>query len=142
MSVRNKIDDAIDAANPSLDEYDQWVARWAFRHSDAYHGGDRSTCEHCQLMIEAFGEMPPAYDIERVSSRLLAIERRGAYRKKPIPKDLRWEVWERDDFTCRHCGARRNLTVDHVHPERKGGGLELTNLQTLCGSCNSRKGAR
>ncbi len=62
--------------------------------------------------------------------------------KALIPPALRWEVWERDDFTCVHCGTRRSLSVDHVHPESLGGKTELSNLQTLCRSCNSRKGTQ
>lgn len=62
--------------------------------------------------------------------------------KKPIPNTLRWAVWERDNFTCKHCGARQNLSVDHIIPESKGGELTMENTQTLCKSCNSRKGAR
>jgi HNH endonuclease len=62
--------------------------------------------------------------------------------KEPIPAERRWQVWERDDFTCRHCGARRHLSVDHIIPESKGGTLSLDNLQTLCRSCNSRKGTK
>jgi 5-methylcytosine-specific restriction endonuclease McrA len=64
------------------------------------------------------------------------------YKKETIPAELRWAVWERDNFTCRHCGSRRNLTVDHIYPESKGGKLTMENCQTLCKPCNSRKGAR
>ena len=70
----------------------------------------------------------PTFDIPRL------------VKKKPIPEHLRWEVWERDDFTCQACGTRRKLTVDHIIPESRGGPLALDNLQTLCGSCNSKKG--
>jgi hypothetical protein len=62
--------------------------------------------------------------------------------KATIPNGLRWIVWERDDFRCLHCGLRRDLTVDHVYPEALGGVTSLENLQTLCRSCNSRKGTR
>ena len=48
----------------------------------------------------------------------------------------------RDNFTCQECGARRRLTIDHITAEVNGGTLELSNLQTLCGPCNSRKGDR
>ena len=66
----------------------------------------------------------------------------GLYSKKPIPPDIRWQVWERDNFTCQDCGSRKKLEVDHIYPESKGGVLELSNLQTLCKSCNSSKGSK
>jgi hypothetical protein len=63
-------------------------------------------------------------------------------RKEKISDGIRWEVFGRDNFTCCHCGSRKNLTVDHIYPESKGGKATLDNCQTLCKSCNSRKGAR
>ena len=57
-----------------------------------------------------------------------------------IPKELRWEVWERDNFTCKICGARKHLSVDHIIPVSKGGQTIKGNLQTLCRNCNSQKG--
>ena len=60
-------------------------------------------------------------------------------RKVHIPSELRWTVWERDNFTCK-CGSRKFLSVDHIIPESQGGTLELDNLRTLCRSCNSKKG--
>jgi hypothetical protein len=56
--------------------------------------------------------------------------------------NIRAEVFSRDGFTCNICGTSENLTVDHIVPVLKGGGNELDNLQTLCGSCNSSKGAK
>ena len=49
---------------------------------------------------------------------------------------------DRDGERCRHCGATQNLTIDHVVAIINGGGNDLANLQLLCRSCNSRKGAR
>ena len=46
---------------------------------------------------------------------------------------------ERDGHRCLHCGARERLVPDHVVPLIRGGSNELTNLQTLCVPCNSRK---
>ena len=69
-------------------------------------------------------------------------QKQAAKQKEKIPDDIRWKVWERDNFTCQKCGGRRNLTIDHIHPESKGGKATLENCQTLCNSCNSRKGAR
>lgn len=63
-------------------------------------------------------------------------------KKLDIPNTIRWAVWERDNFTCQECGTRKNLTIDHIYPESKGGDLSLDNLQTLCHKCNSSKGNR
>ena len=59
-----------------------------------------------------------------------------------IPDALRWEVWERDDFTCQRCGSRRRLSIDHIVPESRGGPTVAANLRTLCVRCNARKGVR
>lgn len=67
---------------------------------------------------------------------------RARTQKVAIPAALRWEVWERDNFTCLHCGVRRFLTIDHIVPESGGGPTTLANLQTLCRPCNSRKGTQ
>lgn len=59
-----------------------------------------------------------------------------------ITEFLRWAVFERDNFTCKKCGSRSRLTADHILAESKGGEATMENLQTLCRSCNSRKGAK
>lgn len=64
------------------------------------------------------------------------------YRKERIPGQLRTQVYERDLYRCVHCGTHKDLSIDHIFPESRGGTLELENLQTLCRPCNSRKGAR
>ena len=46
---------------------------------------------------------------------------------------------------CNGCGThfmQRNLTVDHIVAQSKGGTSHLDNLQLLCGHCNSLKGNR
>lgn len=52
------------------------------------------------------------------------------------------EVYERDGFVCRYCGAVEWLSVDHVIPRCNGGGDEAASLVVACRSCNSRKGGR
>jgi hypothetical protein len=63
-------------------------------------------------------------------------------RWKPISKKLKLEIFSKDDFTCVICRTNDNLTIDHIVPRSKGGTEERNNLQTLCRSCNSRKGNR
>lgn len=62
--------------------------------------------------------------------------------KELIPAEIRWRIWERDNFTCKHCKTRKHLTIDHIIPESKGGKLVDSNLQTLCRRCNSKKGVK
>lgn len=56
---------------------------------------------------------------------------------------IRAEVFERDNFTCRYCGAHGvALECDHVIPVAKGGTHDLTNLKTACKACNRSKAAK
>ncbi len=63
-----------------------------------------------------------------------------------IPRDThrrkitRRAVFARDDWTCQYCGARSNLTVDHVVPRSKGGASSWENIVASCAPCNRRKG--
>ena len=68
--------------------------------------------------------------------------RRMKKKKQHIPSSIRWAVWERDNFTCQKFGKRNNLSIDHIKPEVKGGKIKLSNLQTLCVNCNSKKGIK
>ena len=60
-------------------------------------------------------------------------------------------VWERDNWTCQHCGVKVEIvpehpfpphaaTVDHVIPLSAGGSNMQGNLVTSCFECNQRKG--
>src|SRR5258706_7278181 len=51
----------------------------------------------------------------------------------------RARIFERDGWACIRCGATDGLTVDHVLARSLGGTDALSNLQTLCGRCNTRK---
>lgn len=62
-----------------------------------------------------------------------------------VTNKLRFYIYERDGYRCRLCGKRsngRNLEIDHIIPIAKGGKSTRDNLQTLCVSCNKKKGAR
>src|SRR6202790_4663186 len=60
---------------------------------------------------------------------------RDAHRRKIT----RRAVFARDDWTCQYCGARSNLTVDHVIPRSKGGASSWENIVASCAPCNRRK---
>ncbi|MER5758875.1 HNH endonuclease [Streptomyces sp. NPDC002082] len=59
-----------------------------------------------------------------------------------VSKRLRYEVLQRDNHTCRYCGATAPdvpLRVDHVTPVALGGTDNPDNLVTSCEPCNSGK---
>ena len=62
--------------------------------------------------------------------------------RRKIPGDVRTMVFERDEYRCVKCGSFKSLAVDHIHPYSLGGTDDPDNLQTLCRSCNSSKGAK
>jgi 5-methylcytosine-specific restriction enzyme A len=58
---------------------------------------------------------------------------------------LRIAVFRRDGYRCQHCGKigkPAELEIDHVVPQSLEGSDDFENLQTLCRTCNRRKGAR
>jgi hypothetical protein len=62
--------------------------------------------------------------------------------KERIPGPVRRAVYERDAYRCVVCGTWLDLTLDHIVPESKGGQATVDNLQTMCRTHNSQKGAR
>ena len=63
-------------------------------------------------------------------------------KKSKLSKSKKLEVKARDNFTCVNCSSKADLCVDHKVPESIGGDNTLSNLQTLCRSCNSSKGTK
>jgi 5-methylcytosine-specific restriction endonuclease McrA len=63
-----------------------------------------------------------------------------------VPRDThrrkitRRAVFARDGWACQYCGAKANLTVDHVIPRSKGGSSDWDNIVASCAPCNRRKG--
>lgn len=62
--------------------------------------------------------------------------------KSRISRTNRLKIYERDGHQCLRCETKKNLTIDHIKPLSKGGTNDLNNLQTLCKSCNLKKGSR
>ncbi len=54
----------------------------------------------------------------------------------------RFNLFLRDEFTCQYCGARGDLTFDHVVPRARGGITSWENVVAACSPCNLRKGAK
>jgi 5-methylcytosine-specific restriction endonuclease McrA len=74
----------------------------------------------------------------------------------PVPRRVAKQVFERDGRKCRSCGAPcrfggnsvsfldtlKSSACDHIFPRSRGGQNTLDNLQLLCLTCNSQKGAK
>lgn len=65
-------------------------------------------------------------------------------RRTPISKQLRFEIFKRDNFTCFYCNRNKDddkikLTIDHKVPVAEGGSDDIENLITSCEDCNSGK---
>jgi len=49
-------------------------------------------------------------------------------------------IMKRDGYICSYCGAKEQLTIDHILPTSKGGQNTWENMTTCCLKCNSKKG--
>jgi 5-methylcytosine-specific restriction endonuclease McrA len=54
----------------------------------------------------------------------------------------RFNLFLRDEFCCQYCGAKGDLTFDHVIPRAHGGITSWENVVAACSPCNLRKGSR
>jgi 5-methylcytosine-specific restriction endonuclease McrA len=68
--------------------------------------------------------------------RLARMVRRPRRRRKMT----RYEIFNRDRYTCQYCGEQsRHLTLDHVLPRYRGGQHTWENVVSACVACNRRK---
>lgn len=61
--------------------------------------------------------------------------------ERVIAGQVSWNVFRRDEFKCRYCGAAdRPLTVDHLVLWEEGGPSIEANLVAACKKCNKARG--
>ena len=79
----------------------------------------------------------PSFEI-----RLPSVVSLKAYVKPALyPAFTRFNVFLRDRFSCQYCGARDDLTFDHLIPRSRGGLTRWDNVTTACSPCNLAKGS-
>ncbi|MFD0858363.1 HNH endonuclease [Roseovarius aquimarinus] len=54
----------------------------------------------------------------------------------------RFNLFLRDEFCCQYCGAKGDLTFDHVVPRASGGRTSWQNVVAACARCNLAKGSK
>jgi hypothetical protein len=62
-----------------------------------------------------------------------------------VPGVTKAKLLRRDRHTCAYCGgafAERDLQVEHIVPDSRGGPYTWMNLVTACADCNARKADR
>lgn len=99
-------------------------------------------CQRCQEPLDEFLYLSGARFCSQQCYEVDATEREEERHKKFCRLCQKDEVFQHDGYRCVICGSTENLTIDHILPRAKGGKDELSNLQTLCRRCNSKKGAK
>ena len=122
-------------------------------------------CATACIAAEQLGREWIGIDISSKAAELVSLRMKdelglfytGAHREDiPVRTDLgklpkynstahKKTLYGEQEGRCNGCGTMfemRNLTVDHIVPKAKGGHDHLSNLQLLCGNCNSIKGTK
>ena len=91
-----------------------------------------------------FEDMSACYDsVSRSRLDRTTYEKLAAVERGKVSDSLRYDILNRDNFTCVLCGASAKqgvrLHVDHIIPIAKGGKSTPDNLRTLCERCNVGK---
>jgi 5-methylcytosine-specific restriction endonuclease McrA len=118
-----------------------------FRPLSYYPLSTRPWQEVVKAVYEGRVDVVSTYDLEirspSMSMRLPSVIALKSYidQNRP-PAFTRYNVFLRDKFSCQYCGARHDLTFDHVVPVSQGGKSTWQNILTACAPCNLRKGGK
>lgn len=87
---------------------------------------------------ESFKVVNPLLDIKKPSIIRVNSYVKSLYHKVSLTRD---NIFKRDNYECVYCGCdvKKELTLDHVIPQSKGGGNTWENLVTACKRCNCEK---
>ncbi|TFG98047.1 MAG: HIT domain-containing protein [Calditrichales bacterium] len=110
------------------------------KEKDEYilNGFEGYSDSECEALVELCREKLDQY-IQKRGDKIWAHRRQSS---GYISGTIRYEVMKRAKFHCELCGIPADvkaLEVDHILPRNHGGSDELSNLQSLCYSCNAMK---
>jgi 5-methylcytosine-specific restriction endonuclease McrA len=81
-------------------------------------------------------------ETRRNVSRLTKVNGKQSVHIRTIPKAMRREIKTRDGHSCKNCGSKYALQIEHKLPYAKGGTSDLQNLELLCRNCNVNRGVK
>ncbi|HHB78528.1 MAG TPA: HNH endonuclease [Saprospiraceae bacterium] len=86
----------------------------------------------------------PEFGQYHYENKIVRAKRKTSRRRAPISTKLRFEIFQRDNFTCQYCKRNKDedgvkLEIDHIVPVEMGGKDEISNLTTSCRECNNGK---
>lgn len=105
-------------------------------------GGNSSMSTHVTLDISNLDKFI------NYLSEIIKFKKSIAGQRTLMTSNLREKIKERDNYTCKKCGATIEkepnllLEIDHIIPLSKNGLTTEENLQTLCWRCNRSKGSK
>ena len=137
----NRINDGITLSKPTLFEYLE-VGEYRCLGEDYPYNGN---IYHKDLVVgNCVDGKRLIFGASDLRKQVLPAGEKEQKSRTPSTR-LRFEVLIRDKSTCRMCGASPTkdptvtLHIDHIIPWSKGGKTTLSNLQTLCATCNLGK---
>jgi len=115
---------------------------WAKRNPDKMRAIDRRKYEkHKSKMLQNMRVWR-----SKNPDKVAVIKERRRARESGAAGDFTAEAWiqlkQRARYQCLCCRKKKKLTIDHVVPLSKGGTNDISNIQPLCRSCNSKKRTR
>ena len=111
---------------------------------DAWHGGDSILCAFSELTVVQFRDailhLRKRESTAQIRQSLIDQER--ARFKRDSGRIKLAMLAAGLEYACVECGTTHDITIDHKVPLSLGGSDDVSNLQFLCRSCNSRKGTK
>lgn len=129
-------------------------AKWRNNHPNRNHGDpsrwNASNPEKMRAASERWNANNPGKASENVTKwrernpdKVKANANNRRTRKAKAGGSFTADEWkqlcDQYDNRCLKCGEVKPLTADHVIPVSMGGTSDISNIQPLCQSCNSRK---
>ena len=122
-----ELDLAITRANFACCEVDAEISKTLEQLEILYSQKNKTV----RLMTDALDAIEQTYIIRRKKANVAISS-----------LSLRRLIFQRDGLKCKNCGSNEKLCIDHIVPVKRHGDNRPSNLQTLCKSCNSKKGTK